>query len=312
MKAVVYQKRSSYNVLELSEVEKPVPLDNELLVKIIAVSINAADYRSMRMGIIPKRKIFGADIAGEVELTGKNVEKFKIGDEVFGDISGHGFGGFAEYVAVPENALVLKPASVSFEDAAAGGMAAVTALQALRDQGRIHAGQTVLIYGAGGGVGSFAVQLARYYGAEVTAVCSSNNTELTRSIGAEHVIDYSKEDIFKRGSEFDLVLAVNGNHPISGYKRLLTRNGIFVLVGGALSQVIKSLLFGRIMSLGSQKMRVLSAKPSTGDLLYVSHLIEEGSIKPVIDRRYPLGQTAEAMQYVSQGHARGKVIINVV
>jgi 2-desacetyl-2-hydroxyethyl bacteriochlorophyllide A dehydrogenase len=312
MKAVVYEKSSAPNILIVCDVEKPIPNDNEVLIKIVAVSINAADYRSMRMGIIPKRKIFGADIAGRVEAAGKKAEKFKVGDEVFGDLSGCGFGGFAEYVVAPESALALKPARVSFEDAAALPMAAVTALQALRDQGNIQPGQRVLICGAGGGVGTFAVQLAKYFGTEVTAVCSANNAELACSLGADYVIDYTKEDFAENGKHYDLVLAVNGNRPLSAYQRKLAPKGIYVLVGGALSQVVKTMVFGAFMSLGGKKMRFLAAKPDPKDLEFIIKLVEEGWVKPVIDRRYPLHQIAEAMRYLSQGHARGKVIISVV
>jgi 2-desacetyl-2-hydroxyethyl bacteriochlorophyllide A dehydrogenase len=312
MKAVVYDKSSSPDFLSFREVEKPLPNDNEVLVKIMAVSINAADYRSMRMGIIPKRKIFGADIAGQVVAAGKNIEKFKVGDEVFGDLAGCGFGGLAEYVAVPEKVLALKPASVSFEDAAAIPMAAVTALQALRDIGHIQAGQTVLICGAGGGVGTYAVQLAKYFGAQVTAVCSPNNVELARSLGADQVIDYTKEDFAANGKQYDLVLAVNGNRSLSTYKRAMAPRGIYVMIGGALTQVFKSLLFGPFLSINGKKMRALAAKPSSTDLELIIKLVEEGKIKPIIDKRYPLAETGEAMQYLSKGHARGKVIIRVV
>jgi NADPH:quinone reductase-like Zn-dependent oxidoreductase len=312
MKAVVYDKNHSPDVLVVREVEKPVPQDNEVLVKIHAVSINAADYRSMRMGIIPKRRIFGADIAGRVEEAGKNIVNLKVGDEVFGDIASYGFGGFAEYAAAPETLLALKPATVSFENAAAVPMAAVTALQALRDLGSIQEGQKVLICGAGGGVGSFAVQLAKYFGAEVTAVCSPENAELTRSLGADHIIDYSKEDFTKSGNRYDLVLAVNGNHSLSAYKRTLTPHGIFVMAGGALTQLISTILFGSLMSIGSKKIRHLSAKQSSKDLEFVMKLVEEGRVKPVIDRCYPLHETAEAMRYLSKGHARGKVIITII
>jgi 2-desacetyl-2-hydroxyethyl bacteriochlorophyllide A dehydrogenase len=312
MKAVVYDKSSSPDFLSFREVEKPLPNDNEVLVKIMAVSINAADYRSMRMGIIPKRKIFGADIAGQVVAAGKNIEKFKVGDEVFGDLAGCGFGGLAEYVAVPEKVLALKPASVPFEVAAAIPMAAVTALQALRDIGHIQAGQTVLICGAGGGVGTYAVQLAKYFGAQVTAVCSPNNVELARSLGADQVIDYTKEDFAANGKQYDLVLAVNGNRSLSTYKRAMAPRGIYVMIGGALTQVFKSLLFGPFLSINGKKMRALAAKPSSTDLELIIKLVEEGKIKPIIDKRYPLAETGEAMQYLSKGHARGKVIIRVV
>lgn len=312
MKAVVFEKSNSPEVLVYREVEKPVPNDVEVLIKVHAVSINAADYRSMKMGIVPKRKIFGADIAGRVEATGKNCQKFKVGDEVFGDLSGCGFGGFAEYVTAPESALALKPASVSFEVAAAVPMAAVTALQGLRDQGNIQPGQKVLIFGAGGGVGTFAVQLAKYFGAEVTAVCSAKNVDLTRSLGADHVIDYAEEDVFRRGEHYDLILAVNGNRPLSVYKRGLAPMGIYVMVGGTLSQVIPSLLFGAILSIGGKKMRFLAAKPNPADLEFIIKLVEEGKVKPVIDRRFPLHETAEAMRYSTQGHVRGKVLIQVL
>jgi NADPH:quinone reductase-like Zn-dependent oxidoreductase len=312
MKAVVFEKSNSPEVLVYREVEKPVPNDAEVLIKIHAGSINAADYRSIQLGIIPKRKIFGADIAGTVEGIGKSIKKLKVGDEVFGDISGCGFGGFAEYVSVPENVLALKPAGVSFEDAAAVPMAGVTALQGLRDQGQIQSGQRVLIYGAGGGVGTFAVQLAKLFGAEVSAVCSIKNVDLAHSLGADHVIDYAEEDIFNRGEHFDLILAVNGNRPLSVYKRALAPRGIYVMVGGALSQVIPSLLFGTLLSIGGKKMRFLAAKPNPKDLEFLIQLVAEGKLKPVIDRCYPLPETAEAMRYISQGHARGKVVIQVV
>ncbi len=312
MKAVVYEKGNPPEFLEFREVEKPDPQDNEVLVKIHAVSVNAADYRSMRMGIIPKRKIFGADIAGRVEAAGKDIKKFKTGEEVFGDIAGCGFGGFAEYVAVPERFLARKPAWVSFEDAAAVPMAAVTALQALRDKGNIQPGQKILIYGAGGGVGTFTIQLAKIFEAEVTAVCSTGNTELVKSLGADHVLDYAQEDVFKSGKHFDRIIAVNGNRPLSQYKRALTPKGICVVVGGALSQVIPSLLFGAFMSIGSKKIGALAAKASMNDLEFIIKLVEEGKVKPVIDRQYPLQETAKAMQYLSEGHARGKVVISVI
>jgi NADPH:quinone reductase-like Zn-dependent oxidoreductase len=312
MKAVVYNKSGSPDVLTIHEVEKPVPNDNEVLVRIAAVSINAADYRSMRMGIIPKRRIFGADIASRVEAVGKNINKFAVGDEVFGDISGCGFGGFAEYVAVPEKLLAIMPTSVSHEVAAALPMAALTALQAMRDQGNIQRGQNVLIHGAGGGVGTFAVQLAKTFGAEVTAVCSTRNVELVRSLGADHVIDYTKDDFAESGRKYDLILGINGNRPLTVYKSALALRGIFVMVGGSLSQVVKTILFGIFMSIGGKKMRFLAAKASTKDLEFIIRLVEEGKVKPVIDKRYSFAETAQAMQYLSEGYARGKVVIEVV
>lgn len=311
MKAVVYDKRNSPNALVLREVEKPIPSDNEVLVKIYAVSVNAGDYRSMKMGSIPKQKIFGSDIAGRVEAVGKHINRFAIGDEVFGDISAAGLGGFAEYVVVPEIALALKPTSVTFKTAAAVPMAAVTALQALRNKGQIQPGQKVLICGAGGGVGTFSVQLAKYFGAEVTAVCGEKNVKIIQSLGADYVINYKENDFTKSGKYYDLVLAINGNHSLFTYKRLLAPKGIYVMVGGGLSQVFKSLLFGAFLSIGNKKMRSLAAKPNRKDLEFIIKLVEDGKIKPVIDRYYPLRETAEAVWYLSDGHALGKVIIEV-
>jgi NADPH:quinone reductase-like Zn-dependent oxidoreductase len=311
MKAIVYTKKGSPEKLIYCDVDKPTPNDNEVLIKVYAVSANAADYRSMKMGIIPKRKIFGADIAGCVESVGKNVTQFKPRDEVLGDLAGYGFGGFAEYVTAPEKALIIKPAKLLFEEAAALPMAALTALQALRDKGNIQKGQKVLIVGSGGGVGTFSIQLSKYFGAVVTGVCSSKNVEQTSYLGADYVIDYTKEDFTKNNMRYDLILAINGNRPLSVYKRILTPNGICLMVGGSLSQIFKSLLFGWLMSFGSKKMRFLAAKSNKNDLEFLVKLLEDGKIKPVIDRRYSLDKTADAMQYLSEGHARGKVVINV-
>lgn len=311
MKAILYDKRSPGDVLSLREVAKPVPGEGQVRIKIVCVSINAADYRSMSMGMIPKSKIFGSDVAGIVEAVGRNASQFKVGEAVFGGLSEVGFGGFAEYVAAPETVFVRKPAGVTFEQAAALPIASFTALQALRDKGEIRAGEKILIYGAGGGVGTFAVQLAKYFGAQVTAVCGARNVEMVRSLGAERVIDYTKEDVTHSGQQFDLVLGVNGSQPLRAYYRLLAPNGIFVLVGGALSQILKSMVFGPLMSLGSRKMRFLSAQTNPKDLAYLIGLVEEGQIKPVIDRTYPLAQTAEAVNSLKQGHARGKVVISM-
>jgi NADPH:quinone reductase-like Zn-dependent oxidoreductase len=311
MKAVVYNKKGVPDRLIYCDVEKPVPNDNEVLIKIVAASVNAADYRSMSMGIIPKRRIFGADIAGRVESAGKNIRQFKSGDEVTGDLASYGFGGFAEYTVAPEKALVLKPAKLSFEDTAALPLAGLTALQALRNKGNIRKGQKVLIAGSGGGVGTYAVQLAKYFGAEVTAVCSTKNVKQTISLGADYVIDYTKEDFTKNKECYDIILAVNGNRPLSAYRRILNPDGIYVMIGGALPQIFKSLIFGRLMSFGSRKMLSLAAKPNQEDLEFIVKLTEDGKIKPVIDRRYPLDKTAEAMSYLKEGHACGKVVINV-
>jgi NADPH:quinone reductase-like Zn-dependent oxidoreductase len=308
MKAVVYDN----NALVLRDMEKPVPGDNEVLVRIYAASVNAADYRSMKMGIIPKRKIFGSDIAGRVEAVGKDIRQFVIGDEVFGDISGCGLGGFAEYVAVPATPLAIKPAAVSFEAAAAVPMAGVTALQGLRNLGNIREGQKVLICGAGGGVGMFAVQLARHFGAKVTAVCGEKNMQAVRSLGAEHVINYMEQDFTKTSKRYDLVLAINGKQSLFTYRRLLAPKGTAVIMGGALSQVMKSMIFGKLLSIGGRKMKTLASKPSSKDLDFLIRLVENGTLKPVIDRRYPLKETAEAMRFLGLGHAQGKAVIAVV
>lgn len=307
MKAVVYENKS----LIFRDAEKPMPTENEVLIKIVAVAANAADYRSLKMGIIPKKRIFGADVAGVIESVGKNVRSFKPGDEVIGDLSGCGFGGFAQYAVAPEKVLVVKPQKLSFIEAAALPMSAITALQAMRDKGKIKKGKKVLIIGSGGGVGSFAVQLAHYYGAQVTAVCGSTNVEQSRLLGAETVIDYTKENFTKADNRYDLILAINGNNSLFAYKRILNTNGICVMVGGALSQIFSSLLFGGIMSLGSKKMCSLAAKSNQNDLAYVVKLAEEGNIKSVIDNCFMLNETNNAMRYLSKGHACGKVVIKV-
>jgi NADPH:quinone reductase-like Zn-dependent oxidoreductase len=311
MKAIIFDK-SHKDLLVVKEIAKPDPKENEVLIKVYSVSVNAADVRSMKMGLIPKNKIFGSDIAGIVEAVGINVKKFKIGDEVVGDISAHGFGGFAEYVSVNENALVNKPQSLTFETVAAIPMSSVTALQALRNKGNIQTGQKVLIVGAGGGVGTFAVQLAKYYQSEVTAVCGSRNVQLMQDFGADYVIDYNLKDFTLSRDRYDLILAINGNYSLSAYKNLLTSQGTVVIVGGSLSQLIKSIFFGKFLFLGNKKIRVLSSKPNTVDLSFILELVENGDIKPVIDKCYPFVQTAEAMKYLSAGHAQGKVVINVI
>jgi len=220
----------------------------------------------MKMGIIPKRKIFGADVAGIIESVGKNTSIFKPGDEVMGDLASFGFGGLAEYVTAPERALILKPKQVSFETAATLPLAAMTALQALRNKGNIQKGQKILVVGSAGSVGPFAVQIAKYFGAEVTGVCSSKNMNQTLSIGADYVIDYSKEDFLNSDKHYNLILGINGNYPLFAYKRTLTQDGRYVMVGGSMSQIFKSLLFGWLLSLGSKKMKSLTAKLNKQDL----------------------------------------------
>jgi len=311
IKAVVYDKTIKPDNLSYCEVDKPVPTDNQVLIKVFAVSANAADYRSMKMGMIPKKKIFGADIAGRVESIGKSIKNFKVGDEIVGDLASFGFGGFAEYTVAPENAIVHKPSNLSFDLAASLPMAAVTALQALRDKGKIQKGQSVLIHGGGGGVGTFAIQLAKYFGAFVTVVCSSKNVDQSISLGADFVIDYSKEDFLKTDRKYDLILAINGSRRLIDYKRALKSGGRYVMVGGSLSQIFTSLFLGWAMSIGTKKMFSLAAKANQKDLEFVINLAADGFIKPVIDRYYSLEKVADAIRYMSEGHARGKVVIKV-
>jgi NADPH:quinone reductase-like Zn-dependent oxidoreductase len=322
MKAVVYTKYGSPDVLQLKEVEKPTPKDNEVLIRIHAASANAADWHLLRgdpfllrlgYGLLkPNNTILGADIAGRVEAVGNNVTQFQPGDEVFGDISGCGLGGFAEYVSVPEHAVISKPASMTFEEAAAVPMAAVTALQGLRDKGQIQPGQKVLIHGASGGVGTFAVQIAKAFRAEVTAVCSTRKVDLVRSIGADHVIDYTQEDFTKNGQRYDLILAANGNRSMFEYKRALAPKGRYVVTGGSMAQLFQAMLLGPLLSTaGRQKMGNVLARPNQKDLACMKELLEAGKVIPVIDRCYPLSETAEAIRYLEAGHARGKVVITV-
>jgi NADPH:quinone reductase-like Zn-dependent oxidoreductase len=323
MKAIVYTKYGSPDNLELKDMEKPTFKDDEVLVKVIAVSVNAADLHLLRAepfpirfmsGLLePKNKILGSDIAGRVEAVGSNVKMFKPGDDVFGDISACGWGGFAEYACAREEALVLKPANISFEQAAAVPMAAVTALQGIHYAGQIRPGQKVLINGASGGVGTFAVQLAKSFGAEVTAVCSTKNLDMARSIGADHVIDYTKEDFAKNGQQYDLILAANGDRSISDYRRALSPNGIYVQMGGSMAQMSQAMLQGPWISMtGSKKMGNMGvAKPNQNDLVIMKELIERGKVRPVVDKCFPLNRTAEAIRYLEEGHAQGKVVITV-
>lgn len=310
MKAVVYNKKAP-NKLVFIEVAKPEPNDNEVLIRVMAVGLNAADYRSMRMGLIPKRKIFGADVAGFIESVGKNIRKFKVGDEVLGDLASYGFGGLAEYALAPENLLVHKPQNVAFEDAASISLAAITALQALQKKRDIGVGTRVLILGSSGGVGSYAVQLAKHFGATVTAVCSSRHMEQSRMLGADFVLDYTKQDVVKSNQQHELILAINGNYSLLGCKRLLTKDGVYVMVGGDLRQIFKAMLFGWFLSIGNKKMHFLAAKANQKDLEMLVKLVSEGKVKPLIEERYTLEQAPEAMQKLNQGHARGKVVINI-
>ena len=306
MKAVVYEKKQ----LIYGDVPTPVPQPSEVLVKIYTASLNALDYRSMRMGIIPKNRIFGADIAGVVEAVGSQVKNYCPGDRVAADISGCGLGGFAQFVAVPEEVLVKIPDAVSFEDAAALPVAGGTAMQALR-MGVAEPGKSVLIVGAGGGVGTCAVQLAKYQGAHVTAVCGPDNTALVSSLGADQVIDYIKESFLKTAGLYDIVLAINGGYALSAYKRVLQPKGICVVLGGALNQLLKTMVFRAVLSMGGRKIRLLAAKPSPKDLALNLELAAQGKMKPVIAARRTLSETPQALKELSRGHARGKVIITI-
>lgn len=311
MKAVIFDKKSTSEKLTYCDVEKPTPADNELLIEIHAASVNAADYRMMQMGFSPKKKIFGADISGIVESVGKNVNLFKPGDSVIGELSNNGFGGFAEYVSAPENAFIHKPDEISFEDAASLPLAATTALQALRDIGKVKKDSQVLLIGSSGGVGIYALQIAKYYGAIVTGVCSSKNEEQTRLLGADHVVDYNKVNLSHLDRKYDLIVAINGNYSLRMCKKLLNPQGTYIMVGGTLSQIFKAILVGRMMSFGSKKMVSLVAKSNIDDMKFVIKLALEGKIRPMIDRSFSLSKTAAAIQYIKQKHAQGKVMIRI-
>ncbi|MCB9445952.1 MAG: NAD(P)-dependent alcohol dehydrogenase [Ardenticatenaceae bacterium] len=313
MKAIVHTKYGSPDVLQLMDVAKPVPKENEVLVKVVATAVNQADNHLLSgmlrfsTGLLkPRHQILGSDVAGRVEAVGPNVTQFQVGDAVFGDLSGHSRGGFAEYVAAPEEALALKPANVLFEQAAAVPMTAVTALQGLRDNGEIQPGQQVLINGASGGVGTFAVQIAKTLGGEVTAVASAGKIEMLHSIGADHIIDYTQENFTQNGRSYDLIFDTVGNHSVSDYKRALKPQGKFVTAA-----FLPALAFvGPWLSkTESKKMVNMMAKPNKEDLSYLAELLQAGKIKPVIDKCYPLNEVAAALRYLAQGHAKGKVMI---
>lgn len=323
MKAIVYARNGLPDVLQLQEVEKPVPKDDEVLVKVHAASVNAYNWRQLNANPFLVRLIgqgllkhehtkLDADIAGRVEAVGRNVKRLKPGDDVFGDTPASGNGGFAEYVCARENTLALKPVNLSFEAAAAVPMAGTAALQGLRDIGQIQPGQKVLINGASGGVGTFAVQIAKCFGADVTAVCGAGSMDLVRSLGADRMIDYAKEDFTQNSRRYDLILAVSGYHPISAYKRVLTPKGVYVMAGGDLAQIFQAMLFGSwVFGTGGQKMGSVSAKPNQKDLAFMQELIEAGKVVPVIDRCYPLSETAAAFHHLGEGHARGKIVITL-
>jgi NADPH:quinone reductase-like Zn-dependent oxidoreductase len=324
MKAIVCTKYGSPDVLHLQEVAKPAPKDDEVLIKIHAASVNSRDWRMMRAnpffmrlmpgGLLrPKNKILGTDVAGRVEAVGRNVRQFKVGDDVFGYLpSSTGRGTFAEYVCADETMVAVKPANLTFEQAAAVPLAAITALQGLRDKGNIQPRQKVLINGASGGVGMFAVQVAKAFGTEVTAVCSTRNLDMARLIGADHVIDYTRENFTRNGQRYDLILAVNGYHPIAEYLRALTPKGIYIVAGGSMLQLFQAALQGRQTSMnGSRKTYVVSLVQNQKDLIFMKELLESGKVIPVIDGCYPLSKVAEALRYFEKEHAQGKVVITV-
>ncbi len=321
MKAFVYTQYGSPDVLQPKEVAKPTPKDNEVLIKVYSASLNAADKLMLAgtpfiarfdFGLFkPKNIILGADVAGRVEAVGKSVTQFKVGDEVFGDISGDGLGGFAQYVCATERCFVLKPASLSFDVASSVPLAAVTALQGLR-KGNLKAGQKVLINGASGGVGTFALQIAKAMGAEVTAVCSTSKIEMVRSLGADHVIDYTKEDFTKNGQHYDLILGANGNRSIFEYKRSLAPKGAYVMVGGTMSQIFQALILGSLVSeKDGRTLSNLMAQPNQADLLFVTELITSGKVTPVIDPIYPFAEVPKAFAHLITGRAKGKLVISI-
>jgi NADPH:quinone reductase-like Zn-dependent oxidoreductase len=316
MKTMIRSTYGSPDVLRAEDVAVPIPAACEVLVEVRAMSLNKSDWLSLtgpnaltRLAIgglfRPKHATLGADIAGRVKAVGASVKQFKPGDEVFGDLSGNGFGGLAEYVCAPESVFAVKPPSLSFEEAAALPMAGVTALQGLRDKANVHRGQTVLINGASGGVGTFGVQIANAYGASVTAVCSTRHIELVQSLGAEHVIDYTKEDFTKQSARFDAIFAVNGDESLSSYRRLLAPRGVCVVVGGSMSQIFQALLLGPLRSkFGNKTLGSLMVKPSQADLTALAELAQTGRVRPVIDRCFPFNDLGE-------GHASGKVVVSV-
>jgi NADPH:quinone reductase-like Zn-dependent oxidoreductase len=320
MKATVRETYGPPDVLHLADVPVPALGDGDVLVRVRAASANAGDWHLLRgtplpfrlvAGLrTPKFKIIGTDIAGTVEAVGRNVTQFRPGDDVFGELSRCGFGAYAEFAVAPEKALALKPANLAFDEAATLPTAGCTALQGLR-KGRIQRAQRVLINGASGGVGMFAVQIAKSFGAEVTAVCSTRNVDVVRSIGADHVIDYTKDDFATHGQRYDVILAANGDRSIWDYRRALTADGRYAMTGGSNRQLTDALLLGPLLSLGRQRFGNVLVKPDQADLLVLKELCETGKIRPVIDRRFALADVPSAVQYVEDGHARGKVVVTV-
>jgi NADPH:quinone reductase-like Zn-dependent oxidoreductase len=322
VKAIVCTEYGPPDVLQLKEVEEPTPKDDEVLVRVHAVSVNAGDLETLRgmwtarfVGPLrPRYKILGTDVAGRVEAVGKNVKRFQPGDEVWGDLSWpHGYGSFAEYVCASENAFALKPASMTWEEAATYPHSAIISLQSLRDKGQIQRGQKVLINGAGGGMGTFAVQIAKFYGAEVTGVDSTRKVDMLRSIGADHVIDYTKEDFTKSGQRYDLIYDVVAHRSVFDYRRALSPEGVYVFVGGSFATTLQVVFLGALISrMGSKRIGINAWEPNNReDLALLAELYETGKVVPVIDRYYPLSEVPEALRYLEEGRALGKVVITV-
>jgi len=322
MKAIVYTKYGSPDVLELKEVEKPAPKDNEVLIKVHAASINSRDwdmltgrpleYRLMSGLLKPtKTEILGCDIAGRIEAVGRNIKQFQPGNDVFGDLCEGFWGGFAEYVCARENEITLKPDGMTFEEAAATPQAGLLALQGLCDKREIQPGQRILINGAGGGVGTFAIQMTKSFGADVTGVDSTGKLKMMSSLGADHVIDYTQEDFTKNGKCYDLILDVKTDRSVFDYVRALSPHGIYVTVGGRSARILQLVFLGSLISMsGSKKLTLITHKPNKG-LNILNELIESGKVKPVIDRCFPLSETSEAFQYYGEGHFKGKIVISV-
>jgi NADPH:quinone reductase-like Zn-dependent oxidoreductase len=321
MKAILYTKYGTADALEYKEVDKPIPKDDEVLIRVHAASINDWDWgllqgspfiNRLENGLLKpkKNKILGSDIAGRIEAVGKNVEQFQPGDEVFGDLTGD-WGGFAEYVCAREKALALKPASMTFEEAAAIPQAGMLAVHGLRDKGQIQSGQRLLINGAGGGVGTFGIQIAKLYGVEVTGVDSTGKLDLMLSMGFDHVIDYTKEDFTKNGQCYDLILDNKMNRSIFDYTRALSPYGIYVTVGGSMARIFQAFILGPLISIFSKKkIRIVVLKPNK-DLAYMNELFEAGKVKPVIDGPFKLNEVPEAMRYFGEGNHKGKVVITL-
>jgi NADPH:quinone reductase-like Zn-dependent oxidoreductase len=321
MKAVIYRNYGPPEVLKLEEVQKPAPTDDEILIKVCAVSVNGSDREGLvgkplyaRSGglLKPGRRILGSDIAGRVEFAGRNNTEFKPGDEVFGELPGY-HGGFAEYVCTSGRTMALKPTSLTFEEAAAIPQAGVIALQGIREKGQVLPGQKVLINGAGGSAGSFAVQLAKLHGAEVTGVDNTGKLDFMRSLGADHVIDYTREDFTRNRNQYDLILDVVAHRSVLAYKRALRPDGTYFFVGGSVAVLFQILFLGPwIRRTAGRNMRLLVVPQNRKDLVAITELCETGKISPVIDRRYSLNEVPEALRYVSEGRAKGKVVISLI